>query len=339
MSHSYPLKNLPAPLQSLIKPMLFISLGLHALLLLVPVSSNEENPILAKEEAVKITQLPDASSKPSTTASKAPSKPSQPSRASSSSRPPSAVAPGSQGAETGQSSSVGDQSSTGDQSSNPFADFPHYPDAQPGCFGKQDCRQTAAKIQAVAGHFEQQLPAKKYTASPFANGADRKVYQVSKGGITQYLNLFMEAGGTVYVLGPKPLNKEDIKKSVAIPADVTIVIGELGRAASDTDFDDPSNFYAQYSRVDEGSLLVPTFKPDVSDDVTPTIVSQTADQVKNNLESKLNSKGLKLSQVGTYGGGILFELQKGNATAGYVNLVPAKSRNETIIVVWDNVPN
>lgn len=65
MNQSYFLKNLPAPLQFWIRPMLLISLALHGLLLAVPMPSEKKHTPAKKEpEKVKITQLPTKSSSP-----------------------------------------------------------------------------------------------------------------------------------------------------------------------------------------------------------------------------------------------------------------------------------
>jgi hypothetical protein len=61
------LKNLPAPVQMLIRPMWFFSIGLHGLLLLIPIPPQPEpepasNP---KKKTVKVTQLPPPPSPPS----------------------------------------------------------------------------------------------------------------------------------------------------------------------------------------------------------------------------------------------------------------------------------
>ncbi len=61
MNQSYFLKNLPAPLQFWVRPMLLISLGLHGLLLAIPMPSEQKAQPPKKEkepEKVKITQLP-----------------------------------------------------------------------------------------------------------------------------------------------------------------------------------------------------------------------------------------------------------------------------------------
>jgi len=65
MNQSYFLKNLPAPLQFWVRPMLLISLGLHGILMATPMPSQRKPEAPKKEpEKVKITQLPTTSSSP-----------------------------------------------------------------------------------------------------------------------------------------------------------------------------------------------------------------------------------------------------------------------------------
>jgi hypothetical protein len=59
INQPYFFKNFPAPLQTFWRPMLLISLGLHGILLGVPIQSQHKPEPLKKEpEKVKITQLP-----------------------------------------------------------------------------------------------------------------------------------------------------------------------------------------------------------------------------------------------------------------------------------------
>src|SRR4028119_1594699 len=59
MTQAYFLKNLPAPLQFWVRPMLFASLGLHGLFLSIPMQPEKKpEPPKKEPEKVKITQLP-----------------------------------------------------------------------------------------------------------------------------------------------------------------------------------------------------------------------------------------------------------------------------------------
>ncbi len=63
MNQPYFLKNLPAPLQFWIRPILLISLALHGLLLGIPIPAEKKpTPVKKEPEKVKITQLPTKSS-------------------------------------------------------------------------------------------------------------------------------------------------------------------------------------------------------------------------------------------------------------------------------------
>lgn len=70
MTHPSFSKNLPAPVRILIRPMLFTSLGLHGLLLSLPIPSEQKSDPPLKQEPVRVTQLPPAPSpQPSPTVS------------------------------------------------------------------------------------------------------------------------------------------------------------------------------------------------------------------------------------------------------------------------------
>lgn len=58
------LKNLPAPLQLLIRPMWWLSLGVHGLLLMIPMPSQEKPEMPVERKSVKIAQLPPPPSPP-----------------------------------------------------------------------------------------------------------------------------------------------------------------------------------------------------------------------------------------------------------------------------------
>lgn len=73
MNQTYPIKNLPVPLQGLIRPMLFMSIALHGLLMLAPVPDEEAPQKKETEKPVKITQLPTTT--PPTTKRSQPSPP------------------------------------------------------------------------------------------------------------------------------------------------------------------------------------------------------------------------------------------------------------------------
>lgn len=133
---------------------------------------------------------------------------------------------------------------------------------------------------------------------------------MSKGGKAQYLNLFTDAVGTIYVLSPDSLELEDIKGAVEVPDELYVVLGEIGgEPASNTDFDDPGNFYTKFSREDkDGSVLPAELGSGIEGD--PKLISgKTPEEVYSDLQPKLQKSGLEASAANPYGGGDLYTLK------------------------------
>lgn len=368
MALSYPFKNLPNSVQALFRPMLVISLTVHGLLLAAPMPE-PESPPLTKKETVKVTQLPPVAKPagktapkspapaPKTPATKPPIRRTVPTPAkatpvnplpkaktppSTPSPPPSdtkATKANQANATEAKASDSSSAPSTAEQSTeHPFADFPHYPGATPGCFGKQSCWQTKDNFNPVAAYFQKQLPAQGFEIVPDIDESERKVYQVSKEGTTQYLNVFSREG-TVYVLAPEPLELAQLEEAIEVPGELYLVLGKLGAAtANDTDFQEPKNFYAQLSSEDsDGSLLSAEIRPEI--DGNPKLVAgKSTAVVFESMKSQLTSNGFTVAKSGSYGGGELYKLQKEKFT-GYLNLVPSQNRQGTLLVLWTQNPS
>lgn len=364
MVRTYPFKNLPTSVRALLRPMLLISLVVHGLLLATPMPKQEQPPP-AKKKPVKVTQLPPAAkpavkaaAKPPAPAPKPPdpkppkvrravrpvvkAKPvSSPPKAKTSSSPipqsSDSKAKQANPAES-QASESSAPSASGTPTRNPFTDFPHYPGAAPGCFGKQSCWQTEDTFNPVTTYFQKQLPAKGFEIVPDIDEGERKVYQVSKGEATQYLNVF-SSEGTVYVLAPEPLELAQLEEAIEVPGELYLVLGKLGAAtANDTDFQEPKNFYTQLSSEDsDGSLLAAEIRPEI--DGNPKLVAKQAPAaVYESMKSQLTGNGFTVAKAGSYGGGELYKLQKESFT-GYLNLVPSQSRQGTLLVLWTQDPS
>ncbi len=195
------LKNLPAPVQMLIRPMWFFSIGLHGLLLLIPIPPQPEpepapNP---KKKAVKVTQLPPPPSPPSPQPSPSVQLPKPSPRVQPTSplpikpfprlrqTPPLIVQPSPRVQPPQPSPVVGQSTPTPTPSSpitsttptpsptpsaqptpspspdEPFADFPHVDGVQPGCNNSLSCWQTAeTQWRSVSENLKQNLEAQGY---------------------------------------------------------------------------------------------------------------------------------------------------------------------------------
>lgn len=377
MNQMYLEKNLPAFLQFSIRPMLLISLGLHGLLLMMPVSSETKIQPPKKEEKVKISQLPPTATSPSPKAalpspqtSLPPSpklspvatqpilRPSVPARqqpVASPVRQPSQtpqpkLTPTPQvqqkpSPQPSQSASPQASPSPSPQASqqpvtpaDPFAEFPRYPNAQPGSAGvlkpeydKGYVFNKTEALEQVATNFEKLLQAKGFTPAAATGDATFKVYQVSKGDAApQFLHLISQDGKTVMLLAPQAYSLDALKNSQveqqtaeerALDTAFKEVDDELVLSAINiTDLVDPNKF----SSVQLGGLL-------------GKAKQKTPEELGSYLQSKLSLKGFVVSPLGDYGGGKLYKISQNNFIT-YLSLVPTQDGKGTAILTLKNPP-
>lgn len=367
MNASYPLKNLPAPLQALIRPMLFISLALHGLLLLVPTSDQEAEADVEKvEKSVKVTQLPTTPTAASPQASlKTPApKPETPKvvtpairqpainnrtqpiiQASPSPRRTTQAAPEakpspqtatntSPSSQTVTNTNPGSQTAT--TSNTALGEFPIFPGAKAGCLEVESCFQTGNPIDKVAAYFTKELPARGFASAENISEPGRKVYEVMRSDFpTQYLSLIETGQGTIYVLAEGPRTLEDLKNAAVVPPEFYTILAEVGEEVDESQFANPQQFYTQLSRPDkDGSLLLPEERTEIEG--MKLIPGQAPDAAYASILPNLQSI-FEVSESGGYGGGSLYKLKKGSFT-GYLNLVPSKDGTGTVIVLWTEPP-
>ena len=331
MSNSLALKNLPTPVRSLLRPMLFAAIGLHALLLFTPIPS-EQKPKKTddKENPVKITQLPTA--KPAARPKLA--KPALPKIA----RPKPAIAPPVQKAPAAPRSNNAGKAT--DDTKNPFADFPHYAGAT-SYQGIENLRvASGATLVSVVAYFRKELPAHKYAIS---DEAEPNTFKVSKGGVSYFLSVIEDGSQIFYLLGPDKLDKaklEAIKagKVVGIPPE----LGAIAKAL-DVTYGISQDNSATSLDVSEGSSFFEPDKDNPSNEVYSNGVSETrviSGQAPAQVYQALQTTALKgfesVTEAGTYGGGPLYELKKGKFTGG-LSLVPGKGGG-TVAVIWTKKP-
>jgi hypothetical protein len=68
------------------------------------------------------------------------------------------------------------------------------------------------------------------------------------------------------------------------------------------------------------------------------VAGQSPDQMLQTLTPQLQAQGFSLTAAGGYGSGLLYEVTQA-AYTGYLSLVPAADQSGTIVVLWTNVPN
>ena len=215
---------------------------------------------------------------------------------------------------------------------NPWENFPKYPGAKPGCFQKDFCLQTGAKLDEVAAYFEKELPAKQYEWKSSIQEANRKVYQVStKNGKTQFLSLIFAGGeeGTVYVLGENALSLGDFKKAVEVPPEISDILTAIGLESENVDssyFTEPDKFYPSGARRPEISSI----------SVVPDQPSETL--MDTFLKTNLQNNSYEVSEPkNPYGGGAVYEVKK-DKVKFYFNMVPTTDGKGSIVVIWGSPP-
>jgi hypothetical protein len=355
------LKSLPEPFNQLARPLVLVSVGLHAALLLTPIPSPPAKSKPEQPKTVKVTVLPPIKSSKRLVknkfADKSLFKPhsspvvqkglviQRPTKKNLT-QVPNQKAPKPQ---TAPSSAV--KPAPADEPSadpnNPFSDFPHFPGALPGCMGVQSCYETGKPIDVAVQHFQQQLPLKKYSVTSAVNDADRKVFQVSKGGAQQFLSILSEGKTAMYVLAEKPLMIADLQQTVQIPSDFSEnILAQLpaGADGESTDilpdlFASPTNFFPTAAeKVNDDSVMLPKQNDEI--DSMKLVRGKMPPQLLSEFFTpNLNQAGYQLKAVGASGGGQLYELKKGTFKPFYLNLVPAQGGKGTIVVVWRSKPS
>ena len=339
MTHIDSLKNLPAPLQLVVRPMLLLSLGLHGLLLFMPLGSKPKPTPAAKPESVKITQLA-ASSKPAAKPSpKLSSKVNRravlPPRQPAVTLPPrqAIVAPVPSPVRPAPTPAADEKPAAAVK--DPLADFPRYPNAQPGSLDlfegviDQASQYTKDGLEQVAAYFEAQLPVKGYAAEDLnSDKPNLKVYQVTKDSKLQFLHLiFQPEKGTVIVVAPQQLTLDNLENS-----EVEVLSPEKSL------FDDTLvEFDSQVGLGINTETEIAEFGSEAVDALRGKALSKTPDQVSPAFQKSLEAAGFAVSAAGDYQGGPLYQVTQG-AFTHYLSFIPAKDGQGTLIVTWKKSP-
>lgn len=322
------LPALPTPLNRLIRPMVIVAIGLHALLLFYPLTreNKPQTKTDKKEEPVKLTQLSKTppQNRPKRQVTKKLSRPPSPVKAPP--KPP--TPPGNPGA----------------QAADILADFPHYPGAQPDCFGKtgESCRFTNANTASVVSHFKKALPASKFKIDEESSGSQGETFfKVSKGNQSFYVSVIPDSPQTVYFLTSDQIDKAKLAKiksgAVAqIPQELTALLDAVAPPPSG------GTATLDATPIDFGANASFFFQPDPDSPLNQVTVAgiQGARIAEGRAEADIvaeaRTKFEKVTPAGTYGGGSLYEIKKGSFT-GYLSVV--QGATGTIVVTWIQKPS
>jgi hypothetical protein len=346
--------RLPAALRPFIKPMLLASLGIHAVVLLTPLPTPPVKVASPQPKTVKVSALPMLKI------------PKRINRVRPIRKPPRAVLPpkglivpklikkapvappeskNPQALPTVKPTNTAEKAAA--NGGDPMNDFPHYPNAEPGCLGIASCYNTAQPLATVVQYFEKQLPLKKFSLKPTVTEAKRKVFQIDKGGSTQFLNILWTGESAVYVLAPSALDLNALKNAAQVPADFTqTILGQLpgGSEANQTSvtpdqLTNPQAFYTELGGQDaQGFDINPVENPEI--DSIKLVPGQTPDQLfSSHFTPSLAQLEYKATPIASgYGGGLLYEIKKGTLKPFYLSLVPTKSGSGTVVAVWRSNP-
>jgi hypothetical protein len=352
-------KRFRIPWQAIVRPMLLASLGLHALILLFPLSSEQPTkPQTKSEEKINLTQVPPKGAAAPQTRPQ-PSKPLPP-LATRSTLPKvtarsvvrsQTVAP-TRSAASPQPAPA--QPKPQPTAVDPFAAaFPQYPGVQPGSYGlptdfEPFSQKTTDAVDRVSNWFQSQFKSKGFQAQSVEQSG-RTVYQVSKDGKSKFLTLIPnpQGAGTSIVLSDQLLPDDLGGGSVVSPQEQAFyqnlaeIIQDANPNSAWHDLDnprilpDPNAFYAAV--VNEQEYLaggISQLQPGVERKVVH--VGQSPEALFAQISTMMQTAEIQVTPQGTYGGGALYQLQRDGITR-YLSLVPTQDGN-TAIFIWTRAP-
>ncbi|WP_009634460.1 hypothetical protein [Synechocystis sp. PCC 7509] len=367
MTLSYPVKNYSW--QQLARPMLLLSIGFHGLILFAPTPAHKTE-LPKKEiatERVKITQLPVSSNPPRVIKKTSQSTVKLPivrptnrfiANQKSVSQPvikqsPAVPADSKPAKTTPQVLAFSGTETIAlpnpSNLSDPFGDFPKYINAQPGSLGlfkaelDQSSQQTKDATALVAKYFERELKAREYKLTLAKNESDTKVFEITKGNTTKFLNLINHNSSTVIVLASEILSPENINDVAKASPQEEAFIGILSEINFENIDDpesyltDPSLFYSKFGAGKDGFYEVVPKSNTLG--TIRLIPNQLPEQVFSTIFAPaLKSSGFEVNPQGEYGGGMVYEVKQ-ETFITYLNLVPTSDRQGTIVVAWNSLPN
>lgn len=356
-------KNLPTPVRVLIRPMLFLSLGLHALLLLLPLPPQSEpepdslTELLPEEQMIKVVPTPKgtiaptppkpAPPTPAAPPSPAATRPITPPPRSQSTQPPIVTAPAPTPQLPTTEASPTPTPTTPDIALTPlppaepepeettvtgaFDDFPNPEGVVGGCLRLNQCQQAeGVRLTQLVQDLQTALRQQGYTVTALDVDEDqgRRVFAVTKGEETRYLNLFSTPEGAMYLLAEQILTLADVQAMATAREQLVNQVQGLSRqSAQGPNFAQPNLFFTEVGLPKEG--LEPYW---------PLVANQTPDRLwTTQLAPQLQQQGFNIAPLPDYAGGPLYQVQQGGLVY-YVSLVPAAGGQGTIVTLWSQLP-
>ncbi|OLP18971.1 hypothetical protein BST81_06980 [Leptolyngbya sp. 'hensonii'] len=229
------------------------------------------------------------------------------------------------------------------------SDFPNYPTARLGCAGLPSCYRVQADIARIADYLTKGLASKDFEVTPETDEPNQKVYKVSREGKEHTLTILSDGTYTVYMLADAARSFEDIQAAQAQFSEYTTLLNQLTSnpeataepvdelAARPDDFAKPELFYKSVKSSEVAETPNPQGLPELNsttDGNIRLVRTQTPDQVFSSLKTALQTAGFEIEPMkARYGNGALYQVSKDNFRL-YLNLVPTKDEQGTIVVTW-----
>lgn len=357
-------KGIPYLVKPFLKPMLLISLGLHAAVLFMPLPSPPQKAENPKPTVIKLTKIPTI---------RIPPKPVAQQHNLNKSRTPNVSSPSSQQgrvpkkqptkntklivpSESKKQQDTTTSSPQGGNSDDVWSALRYPYNEMPICDGVNDCVETKDDFTKVTQYFDKNLAGKfKVSIEKTENSAFDETKYISykivgkKDGSTRYLNILYNGETTRYVLAPSIISQDAIIAVGNSDSDTISKVLEGLAALKNPEkepvildkfpgfnekppnikntkyfFNDPTDVKLGYKKEVIGSLR---------------LTSLTPEKAFSELSQQLTSLNYMLKPVGAYGDITLYEMiQSGKKMPTYLAIIPTAQRDGSIVVHLSKKP-
>jgi len=216
---------------------------------------------------------------------------------------------------------------------DPFAEFPNYSNVKPNFCGVKSAkidrrtRRTSDSLGSVQAYFEKKLAGTDFQVEKLTDRPDTKVYQVSKGNLTQFLQLFaVEKEGTMILLSSQRVDCYRLSNESQLEKPNS----KTEEQAFDATF---QSLYAQLGWTEEKDFA----KNSEVEKIFGKDTNKNPEELALLVKTKLESEGFEASQVNEEQSELLYEVKKGEFTK-YISFVPTKEGKGAIILALKNSP-
>lgn len=357
-------KGIPHLAKPFLKPMLLISLGLHAAVLFMPLSSSVQKAENPKPKVIKLTKIPTLRIPPKPVAQqlnlKKPQTPNAPSPSSQQGLLPKKqptkqtkrIVPD----ESKKQQNTPASSPKGGNSGDVWSVLRYPYSEMPTCYGVNECIETKDDFTKVTQYFDKKLSenfkisTEKTDDSTF-DGTKYKSYKIvnKKDGLTRYLNIFYNGVTTIYASSLSIISKDEIIVAGSSDSDTISKVIEGLTALKNSEkkpvmVDDFPGFNEKPPNIKNTKYFFndPTdvrvgYKKEVIG--SPRLTSLSPVNAFSELSQQLTPLNYTLKPAGAYEDITLYEMiQSGKKTPTYLAIIPTAQRDGSIVVHLSKKP-